>query len=191
MPRHSCQLRSGLRTAAIALAGVFAAVQTSSAFINTSVAYSFTGTCSDCSSETATLTLQNYTLGQPITNTNFVSFTYTSNLTSQTITPAISPSFSISGALPTTLPGPSLSTVVIVNQAHADPYWAFIAATNGNWCAGSTCADDSGSSGAWNGGAAPPPGTPVAGTLELTSVALILTAMGWMLLRRRRGAQLS
>jgi hypothetical protein len=31
----------------------------------------------------------------------------------------------------------------------------------------------------------------VAGTLELTSVALILTAMGWMLLRRRRGAQLS
>jgi hypothetical protein len=192
MPSHKCQLRSVLRIAAIALVGVLCAVQTCSAFASSSVAYSFTGTCTDCATETATLTLQNYTLGQPISNSNFVSFTYTSNLTSITITPANNPTFSIVGALPTTLPGHSLSTVIIANQAAESGFWGFTAGTGGNWCAGHDCEDDSGTNGVWNG-AAPTPApssTPVTGTLALTTFGLAVILMGWILLRRSRSAQL-
>lgn len=199
MPRHKCQLQSVLRIAAIALVGVLAAVQTCSAFPVPSVAYSFTGTCSDCATETATLTLQNYTLGQPIYNSNFVSFVYTSNLTSITITPANNPNFTITGALPAALPGPSLTTVIIANQAAVQSttgprraataaYWEFMARTNGSWCSGAGCAGDLGTNGVWNGAA---PNTPVVGTLALTSFGLILTLMAWVLLRRSRSAQVS
>lgn len=190
MPSHKRQLCSGLRIAAIALAGVLSAVQTCPADSSGSATYSFTGTCSDCATETASLTLQNYTLGQPITNSNFVSFSYTSNLTSNTITPANNPTFSIQGALPTTLPGPSLSTVVIGSQAQAGGFWGFIANTSGSWCAGPNCEYDSGTNGVWNGAAPAPAPTPVAGTLVLTSLGLILlTVMGWILLRRSNRAQ--
>ena len=199
MPRHKCQLQSVLRIAAIALVGVLAAVQTCSAIPSTSVAYSFTGTCSDCTNETATLTLQNYTLGQPIYASNFVSFVYNSNLTSITITPANNPTFTITGALPTTLPGPSLTTVIIANRAVVKDaigprraatiaFWEFMAQTNGTWCAGSGCVADTGVNGVWNGAA---PSTPVVGTLTLTSFGLILILMAWFLLRRSRSAQLS
>jgi len=189
MPRHRSQLRSGLSVAAIALVGVLAAAETGSAAVSTSVTYSFTGTCSDCSGETASLTLQNYTLGQPITSANFVSFTYSSSVTSLTITPATNPTFSITGALPVALPGPSASTVIIANQSSADGFWGFIAQTSGTWCAGPNCEDDSGTNGIWNGAAAPPT-TPVVNTFALTSLGLILILMGWIVLRRRRAAQI-
>jgi hypothetical protein len=186
MPRHKSQLGSVLRIAAIALVGVLAAVQTCSAIPGSSVAYSFIGTCTDCTNETATLTLRNYTLGQPITNSNFVSFTYNSNLIgNKTITPAGNPDFGITGALPATLPGPSLTTVFILDSAN--DYWEFQARDNGAWCAG--CALDIGTNGIWN---LATPVAPVTGTLALTSFGLIfLILMGWILLRRSRSAQLS
>jgi hypothetical protein len=188
VPRREYHVLSVLRIAGIVLAGVLAAVQTGSA-VSSSVTYSFTGTCSDCTTETAALTLQNYTLGQPITKSNFVSFTYTSNLTSNTITPANNPTFSIQGALPTTLPGPSLSIVVIGSQAQAGGFWGFQANTNGNWCAGPNCEYDSGTNGVWNGSAQPtqPVSAPAVGTPALIGLGLILAVMAWIILRRTPG----
>ena len=49
--------------------------------------FTFTGTCGDCSTANATLTVQNYTLGQPLTSANLVDFHYVSNLTSFDINP--------------------------------------------------------------------------------------------------------
>jgi hypothetical protein len=56
----------------------------------------FEGYCSDCTGlGTAELILQNYTLGNELTNANFVGFSYSSNLTSYTI----SQLYSLSGVL--------------------------------------------------------------------------------------------
>jgi hypothetical protein len=189
MSSHQRQLRSVLRIAAIALVGVFAAVQTSSAFLESSVAYSFTGTCTDCTNETATLTLQNYTLGQPINKDNFVSFAYNSSvIANKTITPAGNPTLGIQGGLPATLPGPSHPSFGI-RESNSNNAWEFEALSDGTWCAGADCRSDTGTNGVWNLAA---PAAPVTGTLALTSFGLILLIlMGWILLRRSPGAQLS
>jgi hypothetical protein len=187
MSQHKPQLRSVFRSAAIALVGALAAVQTSSALTGTTVAYSFVGTCTDCSTETATLTLQNYPLGQKLNKSNLVSFTYNSNLISKTITPAGNPDLLVNGALPATLPGVSFKRVIIRNTGGVSGSWEFIADIDGSWCAG--CANDTGTNGVWS---LATPATPVVGTLALTSFGLILLIlMGWVLARRSRGVQLS
>ena len=137
--------------------------------------------------------VQNYTLGQPLTNSNLVSFSYTSNLL---------PSFNItgggtsllSGTLPAVLPGPSSVDVIIsnTNQAGGPTFLGFIANTSGTWCvgAGTTCNSDQGTAGTWSAAAAPAPtpsapaGVPALSTSALISLALMFALAGWILLKR-------
>lgn len=186
------RVRLSLRIVLIACAAVLASVQTGSA-IGTQSTYSFTGTCSDCNNPSGTLVLQNYTLGQPLSSSNFVSFTYSSSVISFTISAAANPSFDISGTLPATLPGPSANTVVIDNGGTPE-FMGFIAETNsddGDWCAGPECEFDEGTGGTWSLGAAPPTSNvPALNTEALAGTALLLALMGWFLLKRlpRRSA---
>jgi PEP-CTERM motif len=101
--------------------------------------YAFTGICSDCTGDaTGVLVLENYVLGDTITNSNFVSFSYLSN--------SLSFGFGegdlmvANGTLPTL---PSKADVLIQG---IDVF--FTSQTNGFWCAGigTSCAPDSGSS---------------------------------------------
>ena len=67
--------------------------------------FNYTGTCTDCTFSTGTLELfGGYTLGSPVTSSNFVDFTYMSNLLNFSIDQS-DPGFSVSGSLPATLPG--------------------------------------------------------------------------------------
>ena len=174
-----------VQIAAIALVGSLAAVQTGSALTATATYY-FTGTCSDCTgSGHGTLVLQNYALGSSLTNANLVSWSYTSNLLTYSVTPANNPTFSIQGALPTTLPGPSLNTVIISTQASAGSgFVGFIAQTGGSWCAGSNCEDDNGTSGTWTAAPTTTPSVPALEAPGLIGLALLLACAGFTLLKR-------
>lgn len=180
MTGHGFQVRLGIRIAAIALAGVLAAVQTGSAGSPATTTYSFIGTCTDCTGNgVATLVLQNYTLGSQLSNSNLVSFSYNSNLTSFTVTPGTGAY--LTGSLPASLPAPAL----VVASTTTSSFIGFISNANGNWCAGPQCEYDSGTNGVWSVGTAAPPATvPVLGTPALVGMALILALMGWILLRR-------
>jgi hypothetical protein len=76
-------------------------------------------------------------LGDTLTSCNLVSFTYTSNLTSFTITP--SGSYNLSGTLPVSLPA---AATVNVN----DSTNGFSSNVNGNWFVGLL---DLGTGGIW------------------------------------------
>jgi hypothetical protein len=93
----------GLCVAATLLAGLSHA----SDIITT---YDFTGDCGDCDGQgTGTLVLQNYTLGDPLETSNFVSFTYSSNI-SYISTDGLDPDPEygfLEGMLPVDLPGPA------------------------------------------------------------------------------------
>ena len=140
------------------------------------VTYEFTGVCgaSDCANNgVALLTLQNFNLGDTIDATNFVSFSYSSNLVSFSI-----PSFDQVGFLSGTLFGPLPSTELfyIRNSDNSD---SFLSAQSGTWCAGNNCSNDTGSSSAWALSAATVP--------EPTTMLLFgIPAIGIGLLRRRR-----
>jgi hypothetical protein len=80
-------------------ATVFAGLSHASAITT----YTFTGDCTDCTGQgMGTLVLQNYTLGDELETSNFVSFTYSSNLLSFT-----SDDGSLFGVLPVNLPAPA------------------------------------------------------------------------------------
>src|SRR5713101_411740 len=70
--------------------------------------FTFTGPCADCTGTgIGTLVLVNYTLGNDLTTDNFVSFSYTSDLTTFSLSGVGSANGqidSISGLLPTILP---------------------------------------------------------------------------------------
>jgi hypothetical protein len=115
--------------------------------------YTFTGVCADFTGDgIGTLTLENYVLGQPLADGNFVSFSYHSNLISFSITAADLGFIQgiISG------PFPSTETVTI----DGDQVGSFLESnTSGFWCAGVSCEGDLGSTHSWNGAAAPEPST--------------------------------
>ena len=183
-------LRSVVQIAAIALVGFLGAVQIGSAISTTTATYYFTGTCSDCTGTgQGTLVLQNYTLGSSLTNANFVSWSYTSNLLTYSVTPASNPSFSIYGTMPATLPGASPNAVVIANQPNAGPtFMDFVAESNGSWCAGHTCADDNGTNGTWSAATpAPTTSVPALGMPALASLGLLLLFAAWILFKRFPG----
>lgn len=116
--------------------------------------YTFVGPCLDCTElglvpgyGIGELTLENYTLGDPLTTSNLVSFVYYP--TGFTIAP-YDGGYYISGSLPTIFP--SAANVEILSG-----YDQFTSSATGSWCAGSSsCNDGFGSSSVWN---APEPST--------------------------------
>lgn len=92
------------------------------------MAYSFSGVCSDCTgTASASLVLQNYKLGDQIGDTNFVSFTYngTNLFGPYTVTAADLPA--LFGSIDPNLP--STENVFIGDDAVQ-----FISSTDGTWC---------------------------------------------------------
>jgi len=192
---YSVRLKS--RIAAIVLVGLLALLQAGSA-LATQVAtttYYFTGTCTrDCTGNgTGTLVVANYTLGQPLTSNNLVSFTYTSGFLGTVTITGGSPAV-LSGTLPAVLPGFSTQTVIVSNTNQAGPsFLGFNAYAGGTWCIGynSYCNADSGTGGTWSTtGSTPTPtattpvGTPALGTPALISLALMFGLAGFIVLKR-------
>jgi hypothetical protein len=184
MPGLAPRVCSLVRVAAPLLVGVLAIVQAGSAVPSVITTYNFVGTCSDCTGTgTGTLVLQNYTLGNAISSSNFVSFTYTSNLTSFTI-PASNLS-TIVATLPSALP----AEANVFFETNVSPFYVFIsenANDNGDWCTGTDCDGDFGINGTWSLAVAAPTGAPAPNTIALMGVALVAVLMAQILLRRRR-----
>ena len=132
--------------------------------------YQFVGQCTDCSGTgVGALTVQNYTLGTELNSCNFVSFTYTSNLTSFTIT--TSGSYYLSGTLPVSLP--AAATVNVNNSNNG-----FSSNVNGNWFVGLL---DHGTGGTWS----LPSTVPTLSAAALCFLGLLLASAGALLVRRR------
>src|SRR3981081_4564945 len=103
MPKFARMVRSSLPFAGLIFLCLLTVSQKSSAVNVSTTTYFFRGTCTDCTGTgDGALILQNYTLGTPITPTNFITFSYQSNLTGFTISSGSLQS--ISGTLPTSLP---------------------------------------------------------------------------------------
>jgi hypothetical protein len=119
------------------------------------------------------LTLQNYTLGTALAPCNFVSFTYTSNLTSFTITAP--GSFSLSGTLPASLP--SAASIRVRGTGRND----FQSNTDGAWYVG---LDDHGTGGIWS----LPSAVPTLSTAAWCALGLLLAGAGALLAQRARRA---
>ena len=102
--------------------------------VPTTSTFLFTGDCLDCTGQgKGTLVLQNYTLGNPFDISNFVSFSYTSNLTSFVLTGTGSgpnQASAFSGSLPALLP--AFADVNIDSQSMQ----IFNSVSSGSWCAG-------------------------------------------------------
>lgn len=134
--------------------------------------FNYTGVCSDCTFSNGTLELfAPYTLGTPITTSNFVNFFYTSNLVSFSINQG-DPGFSVSGSLPSLLPGPA--TLLI-----EDSQWEFSTSTDGSWFVANLTLADNGPSNTWSSASAsaPEPGT----------ILMLAAGLAALRVRYRRG----
>ena len=135
--------------------------------------YQFVGQCTDCTGTgVGQLTVQNYTLGTALNSCNFVSFTYTSNLTSFTLT--TSGSYDLSGMLPASLPAAAEVEVSGTGRNN------FESNTDGTWYVG---LEDRGTGGVWS-----LPSTSTAPTLSpaaLAALGLLLAGAGALLVRRQ------
>jgi len=142
--------------------------------------FNFTGTCTvGCNgTATATLVLQNYTIGNVLSNTNFVSFAYHSDFFGD-ITVNDSNFILVAGQF-VSLPG---GASVEVRFATSLQVFDFLSSTSGLWCVGPNCIDDSGTNGQWS--VAPPVPLPAALPLFATGLGA-LGLLGW---RRKRKAQ--
>ena len=156
--------------------------------IGSNATYQFVGQCSDCTGTgTATLVLQNYTLGTQLANANFVSLAYSSNLISFTLTAADSPG--ISGMIPANLPAAAVVSIganvfnnpkQLETQTGGNP--------NARWCAGVSCFQDQGINGTWSLPSAPAPtpvSTPALSDSLLIGLAAGIAVMGGILLKTR------
>jgi hypothetical protein len=137
--------------------------------------FDYTGTCTDCTFSNGQLELfAPYTLGTAITSSNFVGFEYTSNLISFSINQN-DPGFSVSGSLPSLLPGAATVTI-------EDNLWEFSTSSTGSWfVANLSEPDDFGPANSWSAAtsSAPEPGT-------IAMLGLGLAAVG-IRVRYRRG----
>jgi hypothetical protein len=151
--------------------------------IVTNEVFNWSGACVDCSGTvTGTLTLTSaYVQGTTITTGTggtFVSFTYNGSNLLSTFTINNSPTnLSVSGNIPASLPGPA-------NIEISTPTVTFATGTFAggvsNWCAGSSCGADHGTTSTFSA------------THEPTSLALLGAGLGaFGLLRRRRNRQTS
>ena len=140
--------------------------------------FSFSGVCSDCTGDgTATLVLQNYTLGTSITGDNFVSFSYSSNLVTMNVDSTNQTS--ISGEIDNNLPNFETFQVDCNNDCISTNYEGqFTSDTAGNWTvSGYIPTFDTGTAGTWS--SVPEPG----------SAVLILTGAALLICRRRSAAR--
>jgi PEP-CTERM motif len=124
--------------------------------------FNYTGVCTDCTFSNGELELfAPYTLGTPITTSNFVNFIYTSNLVSFFINQD-DPGFSVSGSLPDSLPGPA-------NILIEDSQWEFSTSTDGSWFVDEFGGADNGPSNTWSSAQA---STPEPGTILMLAAGL-------------------
>ena len=146
---------------------------------NADTTFNFTGTCTlDCTGTvTATLVLQNYTIGNPLNNMNFVSFAYHSS---------VFPNITVNGGNFGGLSGQfnSLPGTAVINLVSSAPEFQFISGfvSPGGWCAGISCSGDFGVNGQWS--VAPAVPLPAAFPLFATGLGA-LGLLGW---RRKRKA---
>ncbi len=136
----------------------------------TDTTFYFSGVCSDCSGTgQGQLVLQNYNLGDTITSSNFVSFTYdgTNLVPGYQVTGG--QYFSVGGQIDAPLPG---AEFFYVDPNNGDPY--FLSETDGFWCVGNTCGD-TGTSSTWAASVPEP----------ATALLLGVPLLGLRLLRRR------
>jgi hypothetical protein len=121
----------------------------------TTTEYTFIGDCAvgDCSGEgIGVLTLKDYTLGDAFIDSEFVSFSYSSNLTHFTIDS--SDLAGLIGMLPTNLPNQANVEVAAVGRL------LFVSQMTGTWCTGANCLpDDGGASSIWRTGGVLEPST--------------------------------
>lgn len=170
----------------LAVFGLLLACSFGAAPQGTQTTFQFTGVCSDCTGNgIGILTLQNYTQGRLMEPADFVSFTYSSNLTNFTI-PAGATGFNINGTLPATLPAsPSVSIsgngIVFASVAPTE------LSPTGSWCAGAGCGTDTGTSFTWG-----PPTSPITSASPapalndwmLAGLAAALAVMGSILVKK-------
>jgi hypothetical protein len=145
------------------------------------VTYKFIGQCADCSGTgIGYLTLSDYTLGTDLSNSNFVSFTYQSNLIDPAISytgigSALDQIDTIIGKIPSSLP--SIADVQLIRTISAGPVIVFESTTSGYWCASAEptyeCVSDYGFSHSWSV-------TPIPPALPLCATGLgALGLLGW------------
>lgn len=179
MPNFGLRVRSIFQISALLSVCVLAGVRIGFACTpgGSTVTYQFVGQCTDCTgTAVGLLTLQNYTLGTALASCNFVSFTYSSNLTSFTITQATLVNLSGAG-LPATLPGPG---TVQVGGPNPDN---FSSNSGGTWTVGAV---DYGTGGTWS---LYTNAVPTLSTAVLCALALLLAGAGALLVRARRPAR--
>jgi hypothetical protein len=147
--------------------------------------FTFTGDCEDCTGQgTATLVLQNYTQGDPLELSNFVSFSYMSNLLDIQST---SLSF-ISGTIPVDLPGPAdveLDQLVVPPVCNDCNTYDFRSQSinDGDWDIG---VDDEGINGVWAAAATSSSDAPEPAPAVMLGLGIAALA-AWKL--RRSGAE--
>lgn len=132
-------------TAGAALVGMAAMAAPAAA-----VDFDFSGTCMDCSGTgKGTLVLKDYDFGDTLTAANFVSFTYSSNLLSYTLTSVDD----LTGSL-TDIAGPAF----VVFHGGGYTFDSLAAGPFSPWCTGTTgaCASDFGLLSNWSLAAAVP-----------------------------------
>ena len=183
MPGFGSRTHSIFRVSIVLVVCVLAAATSSAGTCiqsGTQATYRFVGQCSDCTGTgVGMLTVQNYTLGTELTSCNFVSFTYTSNLTSVTMTQSDSPN--LSGMLPVSLP--ATANVSIRDFATE---MRFDSDVSGTWSVGAFHPDDTGTSSLWG---YPAPAVPTLGIAAFCALGWLLAGAGALLLRARRTAR--
>src|SRR5271163_2376642 len=102
----------------------------------------------------AVLTLQDYTLGTPLTASDFVSFSYESEQNSFSVDS--SELQKITGALPAVLPSSASVSIVVGTK---DEIFMSSTGGNGGWFAGPKGSVDAGLFSSWSAGAVPEPST--------------------------------
>jgi hypothetical protein len=176
MPGFGSRAHSLFRISIFLVVCVLAAVETSFAGAciqgGSQATYQFVGQCTDCTGTgVGQLTVQNYTLGTELNSCNFVSFTYTSNLTSFTITP--SGVNDLGGTLPASLPSAAFVRVRGTGSNN------FGSSTNGSWSVDLT---DYGTGGTWS----LPSAVPTLSTAAWCALGLLLAGAGALLAQRAR-----
>jgi hypothetical protein len=168
-------MKSLFRLTTLSVAVVLFAGLSRAAAITT---YTFTGDClEDCTGQgMGTLVLQNYTLGQALQTSNFVSFSYTSTILSIEADSLDSDNGSLSGMLPVGLPGPAqvdMQQLVVTPGCQNCNEYDFDSETvaNNQWEIG---VDDYGDNGTWTAAqsAAQSTGVPEPATIVMLAAGL-------------------
>jgi hypothetical protein len=135
--------------------------------------FNFEGACSDCTGVGfGVLTVQNYTEGSGFSNSNFVSFTYNSNLIID-LSITVDTLNSLTGSIP--LSGPTAAEITITGYSDSVTFQSY---ANGTWTVAS---EDQGLISSWS------LQTGVSGVPEPATLALMAAGLAGLGLIRRKG----